>query len=86
MLQNILELALKMIKPKGVKVMFKAFLTVSRFLPYLKAQINYNEKSNMVHEVPCQNGAFAYIGQTKRDLKSRIKEDQRAIKVQRPEK
>ena len=29
---------------------------------------------------------FVYIGQTKRDLKSRIKEHQRAIKFQRPEK
>ena len=33
-----------------------------------------------------QNCALVHIGQTKRDLKSRIKEHQRAIKFQRPEK
>ena len=41
---------------------------------------------NLVYEVSCQNCPFVYIGQTKRDLKSRIKEHQRAIKVQWPEK
>ena len=70
----------------GVQVAFKPFLTIGRFLPSLKDEINHNEKSNLVYEVPCQNCPFVYIGQTKRDLKSRIKEHQRAIKFQRPEK
>ena len=64
----------------GVQVAFKPFLTTGRFLPSLKDEINHNEKSNLVYEVPCQNCPFVYIGQTKRDLKSRIKEHQRAIK------
>ena len=70
----------------GVQVAFKLFLTIGRFLPSLKDEINHNEKSNLIYEVPCQNCPFVYIGQTKRDLKSRIKEHQRAIKYQRPEK
>ena len=71
----------------GVQVVaFKPFLTISIFLPSVKDEINHNEKSNLVYEVPCQNCPFVYIGQTKRDLKSRIKEHQRAIKFQRPEK
>ena len=65
---------------------FKPFLTIGRFLPSLKDEINHNEKSNLVYEVPCQNCPFVYIGQTKRDLNSRIKEHQRAINFQRPEK
>ena len=68
------------------KPVFKPFLTIGRFLPFLKDQINHNEKSNLVYKVSCQNCAFVYIGQTKRDLKSRIKEHQRTIKFQRPEK
>ena len=70
----------------GVQVAFKPFLTIGRFLPFIKDQINHNNKSNLVYEVSCPNCAFVYIGQTKRDLKSRIKEHQRAIKFQRPEK
>ena len=68
------------------KPVFKPFLTIGRFLPSLKDQINHNEKSNLVYEISCQNCAFVYIGQTKRDLKSRIKEHQHTIKFQRPEK
>ena len=44
------------------------------------------EKSNLIYEVLCQNCAFVYIVQIKRDIKSRIKERQRAIKFQRSEK
>ena len=70
----------------GVQVAFKPFSTIGRFLPSLKDEINQNDKSNLVYEVPCQNCAFVYIKQTKRYLKSRIKEHQRAIKFQWPEK
>ena len=45
-----------------------------------------NEKSNLVYEVLCQNCGFVYIGQTKRNLKSRINKHQPAIKFQPPEK
>ena len=54
----------------------KFFLKIGRFLPSLIDETNHTEKSNLVYKVPCQNCAFVYIGQTKRDLKSRIKEDQ----------
>ena len=39
----------------------------------------------MVYEVPCKDCDFVYVGQTKRDLNSRLKEHQRAIKQQQPE-
>ena len=70
----------------GVQVAFKPFLTIGRFLPSLKNETNHNEKSKLVYKVTCQKCAVVYIGQTKRDLKSRIKEDQRAIELQRPKK
>ena len=40
----------------------------------------------MVYQVPRQDYRFVYIGQTKRDLNSRISEHQRAIKNQRSDK
>ena len=76
----------RMFLETGVKVAFKPFLTIGRFLPSLKDQINHNEESNLAYGVPRQNCAFAYIGQTKRDLKSGKKKYQRTIKFQRPEK
>ena len=44
------------------------------------------EKSCLVYQVPSQDCGFVYIGMTKRDLKSRICERQKAIKYQRPDK
>ena len=39
----------------------------------------------VVYEVPCKDCDFVYVGQTKRDLNSQLKEHQRAIKQQKPE-
>ena len=39
-----------------------------------------------MYKIPCADCEFVYIGQTKRDLKSRIAEHKRAVKNQEPEK
>ena len=39
-----------------------------------------------MYKIPCNDCEFSYIGQTKRDLKTRILEHQRAIRNQQPEK
>ena len=39
----------------------------------------------VVFEVPCKDCDFVFVGQTKRDLNSRLKEHQKAIKQQKPE-
>ena len=70
----------------GVKVALKPLLTIGKFLPSLKDPLVAEEKSCLVYEVPCKDCSFIYIVQTKRDLKSRVSEHQRAIKFQRPEK
>ena len=46
----------------GIKVAFKPFLTIGRFLPFLKGRIIHIEKSNLIYKVSCQNCAFVYIG------------------------
>ena len=43
-------------------------------------------RKNLVYQVPCFNCDFVYIGQAKRDLKSRLAEHKLAIKNQGPEK
>ena len=38
------------------------------------------------YKIPCADSEFAYVGQTKRDLKSRVAEHKRAVKNAEPEK
>jgi len=70
----------------GIKVAFRPLQTIGRYLPSLKDQMNPEEKSCLAYQVPCQDCEFIYIGQTNRDLKSRISKHQRAIKFQQAEK
>ena len=60
--------------------------TIGQILPSPKDQHNPEEKSCVVYQVPCSDCNFVYIGQTKRDLKSRLAEHKLAIKNQEPEK
>ena len=69
----------------GVKVAMKPDLTIRKLLPSLKDPLDNSEKSCLVYQVPCRDCSFVYIGQTKRDLKSRLDEHKRAIKNQHPD-
>ena len=67
----------------GVKVTMKSHLTIGKLLPSLKDPLDNSEKSCLAYQVPCRDCSFVHIGQTKRDLKSRLDEHKRAIKIQR---
>ena len=69
-----------------VKVAMKPFATIAKYLPSPKDPLDVNEITGIIYQVPCHDCPFVYIGQTKRDLKSRLSEHKRAIKYQRPEK
>ena len=69
----------------GIKVAMKPYLTIGNYLPSLKDPLKESEISGLVYQVPCHDCGSVYIGQTKRDLKSRIGERKRAFKFQRPE-
>ena len=43
------------------------------------------ESKNLIYKIPCNDCELSYVGQTKRDLKTRILEHQRAIRNQQPE-
>ena len=58
---------------------------IRTYLPSPKDPITSDEITCVVYEVPCKDCDFVYVGQTKRDLNSRLKEHQRAIKQQRTE-
>ena len=69
-----------------MKVALKSVHTIGRILPSSKDPFTLEEKSCLVYQVPCFDCDFVYIGQTKRDLKSRLAEHKLAIKNQEPEK
>ena len=53
----------------------KPIHTIGRILPSPKDSLTLEEKSCLVYQVPCFDCDFVYIGQTKRDLKSRLASD-----------
>ena len=69
----------------GIKVAMKPWLTIGRYLPSPKDPLKETEISGLVYQVSCHDCGAVYIGQTKRDLNSRIGEHKRAFKFQRPE-
>ena len=61
----------------------KPIRTIGQYLPSPKDPIATDEITCIVYEVPCKDCDFVYVGLTKRDLNSRLKEHQRAIKQQK---
>ena len=62
------------------------FVTIGKSLPSPKDPLDVNEITGIIYQIPWHDCPFVYIGQTKRDLQSRLSEHKRAIKYQRPEK
>ena len=85
-IQGVSDKIQRVLNSVGVKVALKPLLTIGRYLPSLKDPILTSEESCLIYKIPCNDCEFSYIGQTKRDLKTRILEHQRAIRNQQPEK
>ena len=64
----------------------RPFVTIGKSLPFPKDPLDINEITDIIYQVPCHDCPFVYIGQTKRDLKSRLSDLKRAIKYQQHEK
>ena len=75
----------RILNEAGVKVEMKPVRTNGQIFPSEDPH-NLEEKSCVVYQVSCSDSNLVYIGQTKRDLKSRLAEHKLAIKNQEPEK
>ena len=64
----------------------KPVKTIGNILTSPKDSIAEHEKNRLVYKIPCADCEFVYVGQTKRDLKSRVAEHKRAVKNVEPEK
>ena len=67
-----------------MEVAMKPIHTIGRILPSPKDPLTLEENSCLVYQVLCFDCDFVYIGQTKRDLKSRLAEHMLAIRNQEP--
>ena len=75
----------RVLNEAGVMVAMRPVRTIGRALPSPKDPLTPEEKTGLIYLVPCSDCEHVYIGQTKRDLKTRLAEHKRAIKFQRPE-
>ena len=70
----------------GVRVAIRPFVTIGKSLVFPTNPLDVNEITDIVYQVLCHDCPFDYIGLSKRNLKSRLSEQKRAINYQRPEK
>ena len=91
-IQDTSEKIRRVLNEAGVKVAMKPIYIIGRILPSPKNPLTFEEKCCLVYQVPCFHKDcgfhcdFVYIGQTNRDLKSRLAEHKLAIRNQEPEK
>ena len=77
----------RILNEAGVKVAMKPVKTIGNILTSPnKDPIVEHEKSRLVYKIPCADCEFVYVGQTKRDFKSRVAEHKRAVKNAETEK
>ena len=67
-------------------VAMKPVVAIGNIRPSPKDLRSPDDKCCVVYLFPCRDCVFVHIGQTKRDLKSRLAEHQRSIKLKQPEK
>ena len=84
-IQGTTEKITRILNEIGIKVAIKPIRTIGQYLPSLNVPITTEEFTCIVYEVPYKSCVFVYVGQTKRDLNSRLKEQQRAP-ILRPSK
>ena len=58
----------------GFNIAYKPMNTMNKFIKTGKDSLSKHEKSGLVYKINCKNCESSYVGQTKRKLKTRIKE------------
>jgi len=71
-IRNISEIIASLIN-KSFTVGYKCLNQIDNIVKAHKNQTEHNYKSNIVYKIYCQNCDALYVGQTKRQLKTRIK-------------
>lgn len=62
-----------------VTITYKTFNKLNKFIKIHKDSIEFDHKTNLVYQINCNSCKVFYVGQTKRKLKTRIKEHRNQI-------
>ena len=63
-----------------MKLSYKKFNSLNQFIQTQKDKIEEHSHNNVVYKISCQNCNATYVGQTKRQLKTRLHEHKNDIK------
>ena len=63
----------------GIKVALRPFQTLGHIFAKLKDRVPTDQKTHAVYSIPCGDCEKVYLGQTKRQFCTRLKEHQRAV-------
>ena len=69
----------KILRPCNVRLGSNPTNTLKSKLCILKDKINDEDKTNCVYQISCGECPAQYIGQTSREIKTRVKEHQRVV-------
>ena len=83
-IKNISELTARLLKPYGIMVAHKPYVTLRKLLSKSKDKIDLSKKTNVVYQVNCGDCNKFYVGQTGRRLETRITEHKAAIRRHDP--
>jgi len=72
--RNISEITASLFNKSNFTVGFRILNKMDKIVRVQKDQIEYTQKRNVVYRIGCNNCEVTYTGQTKRQLKTRIKE------------
>jgi len=79
--RNISEITASLINKSFFTVGFRIINKIDKIVKVQKDQIEYAQKNNVVYKINCKNCEVTYVEQTKRQLKTRIKEHYNNIKL-----
>ena len=78
-IQGIAEPIRRVLNYCGIKVALKPFQTLEHIFAKPKDRVPTDQKTHAVYSIPCGDCEKVYLGQTKRQFCTRLKEHQRAV-------
>ena len=78
-IQGIAEPIRRVLNNCGIKVALKPFQTLGHIFAKPKDRVPTDRKTHTAYSIPCGDGEKVYLGQTKRQFCTRLKEHQRAV-------
>jgi len=70
----------RLLRGSGFNIVYKITKKLNTLIKRGKDILHNNDKTNVVHKLNCKNCNVSYIGQTKRHLRTRVKEHSSNIK------